>query len=116
MKTPRIKTTRTSSRKPRKTQTIDPRLALQGKPLDFWLPHNENPLIRYIMSQWGDDLRHLPSRDGYYLIYWLIDQIIKKLPDCKPSDEAMEIFGRIGELSGEEMGRLIQAIMHRKKG
>jgi hypothetical protein len=116
MTTPRIKTARTGRRKPQKTQAVDPRLTLQGKPLNFWLPNNKTPLVADIMRQWGDDLRHLPSIDGYHLIYWLIDQIIKRYPDHKPSTEAMEVMGRIGELSGEEMGRLIQAIMHKKRG
>lgn len=104
------------SRKKVATQRIDPRLILQGRPFSFWLPKNEKPLIRYMTQQWGDDLRYMPPTDGYYIIYWLIEQIIKRQPDIKPSPEAEEVFGRTGELSGEEMGRIIQAIMHRKKG
>lgn len=113
----KIKSTATMyKRRARTVKPPDERLRLRGQPIDFWLADSkDNPIIKSIAAQWGDDLRSLPRIDAYYLMAWLVDEMIKLGGDRQPSDEAWQVYQQLPRLSQEERAWLIMAIMHRNQ-
>lgn len=75
-----------------------------------------NPLFLDIVETYGESLQHMGLRDQSWLLRELSWEYWKQ---CKtkiefPSDAAEELISRVKELSVEELGMLIEAVVNKE--